>query len=211
MRKDYHGTILRCLSANYILWISRFLPFSCEFMMFFVVINNWDLLFTKSNCFFFFCYEVGCVSPYYLQQVGLNHQHGSVYTNDLLHGNNVMIPSGGYEKRTTTEHKKQLSDTTTTRMPMSSSSLRYDRFALRDHCYYGEGINGNSSGRKTLALFPLQPLDATNDDGVGNSSFALGSDSPGVCSGDGGGREQPFIDFFSGGTSRRFDSSGNAL
>ncbi|CAH8280220.1 unnamed protein product [Arabidopsis lyrata] len=157
------------------------------------------------------CSNVGCVSPYYLQQVGLNQQHGSVYTNDLLHRNNVMIPSGGYEKRTTTEHKKQLSDSTSTRMPMSSSSLRYDRFALRDHCYYGEGINGNSSGRKTLPLFPLQPLDATNDDGVGNSSFALGSDSPGVCSGDGGGREQPFIDFFSGGTSRRFDSSGNAL
>ncbi|CAE6249430.1 unnamed protein product [Arabidopsis arenosa] len=154
--------------------------------------------------------EVGCVSPYYLQQVGLNHQNGSVYTNGLLHRNNVMIPSGGDEKRIITEHKKQLSDTTTTRMPMSSSSLRYDRFALRDHCYYGEGINGNSSGRQTLPLFPLQPLDATNDDGVGNSSFALGSDSPGDCSGDGGGREQPFIDFFSGGTSR-FDSSGNAL
>lgn len=155
---------------------------------------------------------MGCVSPYYLQQD--HNQHGSVFTKDLLHSNNVMIPNGGYEKRTITDHKKQLSDitTATTRMSMSSTSLRFDRFALRDHGYYGEGINVNSHGRKTLPLFPLQPLDATKDDGMVNSSFAPGHDSPVACFGGGGGsgREQPFIDFFSGGSSR-FDNSGNAL
>ncbi|BAB09778.1 unnamed protein product [Arabidopsis thaliana] len=161
--------------------------------------------------------EVGCVSPYYLQQASDHHmnQHGSVYTNDLLHRNNVMIPSGGYEKRTVTQHQKQLSDirtTAATRMPISPSSLRFDRFALRDNCYAGEDINVNSSGRKTLPLFPLQPLNASNADGMGSSSFALGSDSPVDCSSDGAGREQPFIDFFSGGsTSTRFDSNGNGL
>nr|AAP37131.1 WOX2 protein [Arabidopsis thaliana] len=163
------------------------------------------------------CSNVGCVSPYYLQQASDHHmnQHGSVYTNDLLHRNNVMIPSGGYEKRTVTQHQKQLSDirtTAATRMPISPSSLRFDRFALRDHCYAGEDINVNSSGRKTLPLFPLQPLNASNADGMGSSSFALGSDSPVDCSSDGAGREQPFIDFFSGGsTSTRFDSNGNGL
>ncbi|KAL1208483.1 WUSCHEL-related homeobox 2 [Cardamine amara subsp. amara] len=157
------------------------------------------------------CSNVGCVSPYYLQQVG--DHHGSLYTKDLLHSNNIMIPSGGHEKRTISDHKKQHSDitTATTRMSMSSRSLRFDRFTLRDHGYYDGGINVNSNGRETLPLFPLQPLDAaTNDDGVGNSSFAPGSDSPVVCFGDDGGREQPFIDFFSGGSSR-FDNNGNAL
>ncbi|VVB16579.1 unnamed protein product [Arabis nemorensis] len=150
-------------------------------------------------------------TPYYLQQQ--HNQHGSVYTKDLLHSNNVMIPNGGYDKRTIIDHRKQLSDitTATTRMSMSSSSHRFDRFALCDHGYYGEGINGNSHGRKTLPLFPLQPLDGTKEDGVGNSSFAPGHDSPVVCFVDDGGREQPFIDFFSGGSSSRFDNSGNAL
>ncbi|XP_010454891.1 PREDICTED: WUSCHEL-related homeobox 2-like [Camelina sativa] len=159
------------------------------------------------------CSNVGCVSPYYLQQVGDHHinQHGSVYTNNLLHRNNVVIPSGGYEKRVITDHKKQLSDITTrtTRMSMSS---RFDRFALRDH-FDGEGINVNSGGRETLPLFPLQPLNGTSDAGAGNSCFAPGSDSSVVCFGDDGGREQPFmIDFFSsGGSSSRFDNNGNAL
>lgn len=154
---------------------------------------------------------MGCVSPYYLQQVGDHHNqhgHGSVYR----HSNNVMNPSGGYDKRKITDHKKQLSDMTTTaaRMSVLSSSLIFDRFTLRDHGYNGEDINVNSNGRKTLPLFPLQPLDAANDDGVGNTSFALGYDSPVTCFGDGGGREQPFIDFFSGGSSR-FADSANGL
>ncbi|KAL0729350.1 hypothetical protein Bca4012_025443 [Brassica carinata] len=148
------------------------------------------------------------ITPYYLQQVGDHHNqhgHGSVYR----HSNNVMNPSGGYDKRTITDHKKQLSDMTTTaaRMSMSSSSLRFDRFTLRDHGYNGEDINVNSNGRKTLPLFPLQPLDAANDDGVGNSSFAPGHNSLVTCFGDGGGGEQPFIDFFSGGSSRFADSA----
>nr|VDD20697.1 unnamed protein product [Brassica oleracea] len=154
---------------------------------------------------------VGCVSPYYLQQVGDHHNqhgHGSVYR----HSNNVMNPSGGYDKRTITDHKKQLSDITTTaaRMSMSSSSLRFDRFALRDHGYNGEDINVNSNEPKTLPLFPLQPLDAASEVGVGNSKFSPGRDSPVTCFGDGGGREQPFIDFFSGGSSR-FANSANGL
>ncbi|ESQ42425.1 hypothetical protein EUTSA_v10014457mg [Eutrema salsugineum] len=159
------------------------------------------------------CSNVGCVSPYYLQQVSDHHnRHGSVYRQDLIHSNNVMIPSGGYEKRTITDHKKQLSDitTTATRMSMSSSSLRFDRFALHDNGYHGEGITVNSHGRKTLPLFPLQPLDATNADGVGNSSCAPDHDSPVAFLSDGGGREQPFIDFFSSG-SGRFDKRGNGL
>lgn len=186
----------------------EFFHFLVSFMLFFIVITN----FTNVILCFFFGYEVGCVSPYYLQQVGDHHhinQHGSVCTNDLLRRNNVMIPSGGYEKRIITDRKKQLSDitTSTTRLSMSS---RFDRFALRDHCYYGEDINVKSNGRETLPLFPLQPLDRTNDDGVGNSSFAPGSDSQVVSFGGDGGREQPFIDFFSGGSSR-FDNNGNAL
>ncbi|KAL0681700.1 hypothetical protein Bca4012_048547 [Brassica carinata] len=155
--------------------------------------------------------SLGCVSPYYLQQVGDHHNqhgHGSVYR----HSNNVMNPSGGYDKRTITDHKKQLSDITTTaaRMSMSSSSLRFDRFALRDHGYNGEDINVNSNEPKTLPLFPLQPLDAASEVGVGNSKFSPGRDSPVTCFGDGGGREQPFIDFFSGGSSR-FANSANGL
>ncbi|CAA7032218.1 unnamed protein product [Microthlaspi erraticum] len=150
-----------------------------------------------------------------MQQVGDHHyQNGSVYRKDLLHSNNgVTIPNGGYEKRTVTDHRKQLPDmtsTTSARMSLSSSSLRFDRFTLRDHGNYGEGINVNSHGRKTLPLFPLQPLDAASDDGVGDSSCVPGHDSPVTGFGDGGGREQPFIDFFSGG-SARFDSSGNGL
>ncbi|CAH2069435.1 unnamed protein product [Thlaspi arvense] len=156
---------------------------------------------------------MGCVSPYYLHQVGDHHnQHGGTVYRQDLRSNNVMIPSGGYEKRTIKDHKKQLSDIPTTTAPtrVSSSSLRFDRFALRDHGYYGEDINVNSHGRETLPLFPLQPLDATNDERVGNSSFTPGHDSPVSFFGDGGGREQPFIDFFSG-SSGRFDSSGNGL
>lgn len=146
---------------------------------------------------------MGCVSPYYLQQVGDHHnQHG--HGSEYRHGNNVMNPSGGYDKRTITDHKKQLSDMTTAaaRMAMPSSSLRFDRFTLRDHGYNGEDINVNSNGRKTLPLFPLQPLDVASDDCVRNSSCAPGHDSPVTCFGDGGGREQPFIDFFSGCSSR---------
>ncbi|CAF1770274.1 hypothetical protein YC2023_118783 [Brassica napus] len=156
--------------------------------------------------------EVGCVNPYYLHQVRDHHdQHGSVYRQDL-HSSKVMLPSGGYEKRTTTDHKKHVSDitTTTARMSMSSSSLRFDRFALDNHGYFSEGINVNTNGLKTLPLFPLQPLDAANDSGVGNSSFSLRHDSPVTYCGDDGGRGQPFIDFFSSGSSR-FDNSGNGL
>ncbi|KAH0860047.1 hypothetical protein HID58_088308 [Brassica napus] len=129
-----------------------------------------------------------------------------------LHSSKVMLPSGGYEKRTTTDHKKHVSDitTTTARMSMSSSSLRFDRFALDNHGYFSEGINVNTNGLKTLPLFPLQPLDAANDSGVGNSSFSLRHDSPVTYCGDDGGRGQPFIDFFSSGSSR-FDNSGNGL
>ncbi|CAH8296539.1 unnamed protein product [Eruca vesicaria subsp. sativa] len=141
------------------------------------------------------CSNVGCVSPYYIQQVSDHHnQHGHGYK----HSNNVMIPSGGCDKRAISD----MTTTTAARMSMSSSSLRFDRFALRDHAHYGEGINVNSNGRKTLPLFPLQPLDAAIGDCVGTSSFAPGHDSPLTCFGDGGEQEQPFIDFFSGCSSR---------
>ncbi|CAH8306333.1 unnamed protein product [Eruca vesicaria subsp. sativa] len=154
--------------------------------------------------------EVGCVSPYYLHQVSDHHnQHGSVYRQDL-HSNKVMLPSGGYQKRTITDHKKHVSDITTTTPRLSSSSLRFDRFALGNHGYFGEGPNVNTNGLKTLPLFPLQPLDAANDAVVGNSSFAPCHDSPVTYCGDDGGQEQPFIDFFSGGSSR-FDNSGSGL
>lgn len=162
--------------------------------------------------FFCCCYEVGCVNPYYLHQVRDHHdQHGSAYRQDL-HSSKVMLPIGGYEKRTTIDHKKHVSDitTTTARMSMSSSSLRFDRFALGNHGYFSEGINVNTNGLKTLPLFPLQPLDAANDSGVGNSSFSLLHDSPVTYCGDDGGRGQPFINFFSSGSSR-FDNSGNGL
>ncbi|KFK27463.1 hypothetical protein AALP_AA8G386400 [Arabis alpina] len=176
-------------------------------------IAYFNRLLHKTSRFFHppLCSNVGCVSPYYLQQD--HNQHGGVYTKDLIHSNSVMIPNGGYGKRTNIDHKKQLSDITaaTTRMSMSSSSHRFDRFTLRDHGYYGEGINVNSHARKTLPLFPLQPSGATNDDGVGNSSFTPGHDSTVACFGEDGGREQPFIDFFSGGSSSRFDNNGNAL
>ncbi|CAN8253297.1 unnamed protein product [Cochlearia groenlandica] len=130
-------------------------------------------------------------TPYYIQQVN-NHQHGS--------NNNAMIPNCGYEKRTIPENRT--TSTTRTRMSMTSSSLRFDRFTLGDHGYNGEGNNVNSDGRKTLPLFPLQPLDASVDHSVGNSGYAPEHDSPVVCYGGDGGKEQPFIDFFSGGSSR---------
>lgn len=151
---------------------------------------------------------MGCVSPNYLHQVSDN-QHGSSHRQDL-HSNKVMLPSGGYEKRTITDHKKHVSDITTARISMSSSSLRFDRFSLGDHGYFGEGINVNTNGLKTLPLFPLQPLDASNDDVAGNSSFSPCHDSPVTYCGDDGGRGPSFIDFFSGGSSR-FDNFGNGL
>ncbi|XP_048624917.1 WUSCHEL-related homeobox 2-like [Brassica napus] len=177
-------------------------------------ISSFNSLLHKTSRFFhpIPCSNVGCVNPYYLHQVRDHHdQHGSVYRQDL-HSSKVMLPSGGYEKRTTTDHKKHVSDitTTTARMSMSSSSLRFDRFALDNHGYFSEGINVNTNGLKTLPLFPLQPLDAANDSGVGNSSFSLRHDSPVTYCGDDGGRGQPFIDFFSSGSSR-FDNSGNGL
>ncbi|KAG2299794.1 hypothetical protein Bca52824_036266 [Brassica carinata] len=173
-------------------------------------IASFSRLLHKTSRFF---HPIPCSNgtPYYFQQVSdHNNQPGSVYRQDL-HTNKVMLPSGGYEKCIITDPKKHVSDITTAaaRMSMTSNSLRFDRFTLRDHCYNGEDVNVNSNGPKTLPLFPLQPLDGTDNDGVGNSNFALCHDSPVTYFGDDGGREQPFIDFFSGGSSR-FDH-GNGL